>query len=303
MSADRPALGILMMLGFIAFIPFSDALGKMMGGIIPILQLILVRFLAQVILLVPYALIAGLSFRMTPRVFALTGLRAILQIFGIGMMFTSLLYLPLADAIAIAFVMPFLMLILGHYVLGEEVGIHRIMACAVGFVGTLMVIQPSFVEVGWVALLPLSVAVIFALFMLITRQIAKEADPIVLQGVGSLIGTPILLVVLALPLTSFNMGWVWPDDYHVMLLVIFGTVGTIAHLLMTWSLKFAPSATLAPMQYLEIPMAALMGWLFFREFPNGLALAGIAVTMSAGFYIVFRENSAGARARAAGPAP
>ena len=60
---------------------------------------------------------------------------------------------------------------------------------------------------------------------------------------------------------------------------------------MTWSLRFAPSATLAPMQYLEIPAAAVIGWLVFSDFPNGLALIGIVVTVLAGLYIVMRERA------------
>jgi hypothetical protein len=71
-------------------------------------------------------------------------------------MFASLRYLPLADAVAIAFVMPFIMLLLGWFYLGEEVGPRRFGACIVGFIGTLMVVQPSFAEVGWPALLPLA---------------------------------------------------------------------------------------------------------------------------------------------------
>jgi drug/metabolite transporter (DMT)-like permease len=77
-------------------------------------------------------------------------------------------------------------------------------------------------------------------------------------------------------------------------------VGTLAHLLMTWSLRFAPSATLAPMQYLEIPMAALVGLMVFGEFPNGLALAGICVTIAAGLYVILRER---VTARAPAPPP
>lgn len=69
-----------------------------------------------------------------------------------------------------------------------------------------------------------------------------------------------------------------------------GALGTGAHLMMTWALRFAPSATLAPMQYLEIPVAALLGWLIFRDFPNGIALAGIAVTVAAGLYVILRER-------------
>ena len=76
---------------------------------------------------------------MSQRVFVLTLLRTLMHIVGIGMMVSALYYLPLADAIAIAFVMPFMMLLLGHYVLGEEVGMRRMIACAVGFLGTLLI--------------------------------------------------------------------------------------------------------------------------------------------------------------------
>ena len=75
-----------------------------------------------------------------------------------------------------------------------------------------------------------------------------------------------------------------------MLLAI-GAIGTLAHLLMTWSLRFAPSATLAPMQYLEIPVATIIGYLVFADLPNGLAALGIAITVCAGLYIVVREHA------------
>ena len=306
--ADRPLLGILLMLGFCVLIPFSDALAKLLGGVFPLLQLILVRFGTQAGVLLPLALARGARIFPSARVVRLAAIRTLLQIGGIGMMFSALRFLPLADAVAIAFVMPFIMLILGRYVLKEEVGPRRLAACAVGFVGTLMVVQPSFAAVGWPALLPLGVAVIFALFMLVTRQVAKDIDPIALQGLGGIIGLPILLPLLALPSlggTPPLNGWIAPPDAGPFwLLVALGLTGTFGHLLMTWSLRFAPSATLAPMQYLEIPVAALVGLAIFGEFPNGLALAGIAVTIASGLYIVFRErNLSRAAARVAPPAP
>ena len=292
--ADRPLLGIALMLGFCLLIPFSDALAKMLGGVFPLLQLILVRFIAQAGLLLPLAVLRGAVIFPSVRVVRLAGLRSLLQICGIAMMFSALRYLPLADAVAIAFVMPFIMLILGHYVLGEEVGRRRMIACTVGFVGTLMVVQPSFAAVGWPALLPLGVAVIFALFMLVTRQIAKEIDPIALQGLGGIIGLPILLALLLLPDIGGApplIGWIAPPDRAALwLLVALGITGSLGHLVMSWSLRFAPAATLAPMQYLEIPIAALVGLILFAEFPNGLALMGIAVTIAAGLYIVLRER-------------
>jgi drug/metabolite transporter (DMT)-like permease len=306
--ADRPLLGILLMLGFCVLIPFSDALAKLLGGVFPLLQLILIRFAAQAGLLLPLALARGAVIFPSIRVVRLAVIRTLLQICGISMMFSALRVLPLADAVAIAFVMPFIMLILGHYVLKEEVGPRRLAACAVGFVGTMMVVQPSFAAVGWPALLPLGVAVVFALFMLVTRQVAKDIDPIALQGLGGIIGLPILLPLLALPAVGgvppLN-GWVAPPDMAALgLLVALGLTGTLGHLLMTWSLRFAPSATLAPMQYLEIPVAALVGLMIFGEFPNGLALLGIAITVASGLYIVFRErNLSRSAARITPPAP
>ena len=70
-----------------------------------------------------------------------------------------------------------------------------------------------------------------------------------------------------------------------------GIVGTLAHLVMTWSLRFAPSATLAPMQYLEIPVATVIGFLVFEDFPNGMAAIGIVITILAGLYVIYREHA------------
>jgi drug/metabolite transporter (DMT)-like permease len=295
--ADRPLLGILLMLGFCALAPLGDSVAKVLGGAIPLLQLVLVRFAMQAALLIPLIAVQGGTLAMTPRVLRLTALRTVLHILGVGAMFTALRYLPLADAIAIAFVMPFIMLLLGWLVLGEEVGPRRLAACAVGFAGTLMVIQPSFAAVGPLALLPVGVAVIFALYMLVSRQVAKDCDPLVLQAVSGLIATAVLLPAAAVlaPFGIPGTGFVLPDAGHTALLLLLGAIGTVAHLLMTWSLRFAPSATVAPMQYLEIPFATLIGWAIFGDLPNGLAAAGIAVTMGAGLYIVLREHAVGRR--------
>ena len=292
MISDRPLLGILLMIGFCILAPLGDSIAKLLGDTVPLGVLLIVRFALQALLLVPLVYLTGQSLAMSGRIFRLTVLRTVLHIIGIGAMFMSLRYLPIADAIAIAFVMPFIMLLLGKYVLSEEIGPHRLIACAVGFCGTLLVIQPNFVEVGAPALLPLLVAVVFSLFMLVTRQIAKDVDPISLQAVSGIVATAGLGVVLLIfsnaeiePLVLIA-----PSATEWVLLALLGILGTSAHLLMTWSLRFAPSATLAPMQYLEIPMATLIGWLIFRDLPNALAATGIAITIGAGLYVIHRER-------------
>ncbi len=281
------------MLGFCIIAPMGDAVAKILGATMPLGFLLFVRFGIQAGVLVPLVAATKRPWIMTRRVFRLTALRTGLHIAGIGAMFTALQYLPLADAVAIAFVMPFIMLLLGHWVLGEEVGIRRIMACAVGFLGTLMVIQPSFIAVGWPALLPLAVALTFSLFILVTRQIAKETDPISLQAVSGVLATLILVPALLIGnlLGLDALRFAVPTGSEWALLVGIGLLGTFAHLLMTWSLRFAPAATLAPMQYLEIPVATGFGWLIFHDLPNGMAAAGICVTIASGLYIVMRERA------------
>ena len=292
MTQDKPLLGILLMLGFCVVAPMGDAVAKILGQSIPLGQLLLVRFAVQAIILIPMVWATKLVWRMNGWVLKLAFLRTVLHIFGIGAMFTALQYLPLADAVAIAFVMPFIMLLLGKYILGADVGARRLIACIVGFIGTLLVVQPSFADVGWPALLPMVVAVNFSFFMLITRQIAKETNPIGLQAVSGVMAVGIMVPALAI---TAGMGidaltLIAPTGFEWSMLGAIGVLGTLAHLLMTWSLRYAPSATLAPMQYLEIPFATILGWLIFNDLPNGLAAVGIAITISAGLYIIYREQ-------------
>ena len=298
MTIDRPLLGIMLMLGFCVLAPVGDAVAKILGQTVPIGQLVLVRFAVQAVVLIPLVWATRRAWRMSRRVGILTFVRTILHIVGIATMVTALKYLPLADAIAIAFVMPFMMLVLGKFALKEEVGTRRILACTVGFLGTLLIVQPSFAEVGWPALLPVAVAFNFALFMLVTRQIAKETDPVSLQAVSGVMAVMVMLPVLLIFQGSSlqQMQLVQVSSYEWSLLLSIGILGTIAHLLMTWSLRYAPSATLAPMQYLEIPFATVLGFIVFGDLPNPVAAAGILITVIAGLYVILRERAT-ARAR------
>lgn len=304
MENDRPLLGIALMIGFVALAPMGDAVAKLLGQSVPLMMMLIVRFGVQAVALTPVVMRTPARWRMSRRVFGLVVLRTVLHIVGIGAMFTALQYLPLADAVAITFVMPFILLVLGHVLLGEEVGHRRLIACVVGFVGTLLIIKPSFAEVGLPALWPLVVAVVFSGFMLLTRHIRRETDPVGLQAVSG--GLALILLV---PFVIWGMvsGYepftlVAASAYDWSLLLVIGLMGTFAHLLMTWALRYAQSATLAPMQYLEIPFATIMGLVIFGDFPDGLAMLGIAITMVAGVFIVLREQaSQKARLKASEP--
>ena len=278
------------MLAFCILAPLGDSFAKLLGETIALGVLLLIRFGVQAAILLPIVAWKRGTLGLPPRLILWSVLRTALHIVGIGMMFNALRFLPLADALAIAFVMPFILLLLGRVFMGEVVGQHRINACAVGFLGTLMVIQPNFGEVGYPALLPIGVAVAFALFMLVTRKIARDVDPIRLQAISGVQACLYLVpVILLWPSSSdgFHLGM--PTDVWLLLGGL-GVVGTVGHLFMTWSLRFAPASTLAPMQYLEIPFGTAIGWLIFSDLPNGIAALGICVTILAGLYIILRER-------------
>ncbi|SEP98968.1 EamA-like transporter family protein [Loktanella sp. DSM 29012] len=301
MPNDRPFTGILLMLGFCVLAPLGDGMAKLLGGAVVLGTLVLARFAIQAAVLVPLVLARGQDLRAPHGTRRLVWLRSALHIAGMTMMFASLRYLPLADALAIAFVMPFILLLLGRIFMDEQVGPQRMIACAVGFAGTLLVIQPNFVDVGLPALLPLGVAVTFALFMLVTRSLSGRIDPIRLQAIGGLQAT-LLVSIGLLVLPGPQAGFALPGTGALWLVVLMGLVGTAAHLLMTWSLRCAPASTLAPMQYLEIPFGTVIGWAMFGDLPNGLAACGIVVTVAAGLYVIVRERNLARRAIPTAPA-
>lgn len=290
--ADRPILGICLMLGFCLAAPMADALAKLLGAM-PLIQILLIRFGVQALLLAPMVAAGPARLPRGARVLRLVLWRTLLHIAGIGVMVVALRYLPLADAITIAFVQPFLMLLVGYLILHEHVGPHRLSACAVGFIGVVLVIRPNYAEVGSAALLPLAMAVIFTVFTLVTRQLAKLTDPIGLQTLSGA-----LAVVILLPIALWQ-GQAWPGtDANWPMIIALGVAGTVAHLLMTWALRYAPTSTLAPMQYLEIPFATFIGWLVFGDLPDGIAMIGITVTVAAGLYVIAHEQASAVRARA-----
>ena len=283
-----------MMIGFCVLAPASDALVKILGDGIPLLQVLIARFMAQLLLLRRNLWTSRHYTWMRADQIGLVILRSVLHLVAIAFFFLSLRYLPLADAIAIAYVLPFLILAVGWFT-GDRASPLTLGLCLLGFVGTLMVVQPSFADVGWPALLPIVVAVLFTGFMFITRKISKHIEPIDLQAANGVcamvILLPIALVGKSLEIPMLMM--VPVSNVELLYLIGLGVLGTLAHLMMTWALRFASAPTVAPVQYLEIPFAALYGWLIFKDLPNGLSAIGIVVTITAGL-LVLRYSKASA---------
>jgi drug/metabolite transporter (DMT)-like permease len=199
---------------------------------------------------------------------------------------------------------PFILLILGSLLFGDEVGPRRIIASTIGFAGALLVIQPSIAAFGWVALYPLGTAFTFAGYMLITRAMSRGMHPVAMQLHTALVGSAICLPLMwafdGSGITALDA--VMPRGIEWLWLFGVGFWAACSHMCMTYALKFAPSATLAPLHYAELISAVVLGYLIFDDFPNPMTWAGIAIITGSGLYIIWREQIS-ARARVTPPKP
>jgi drug/metabolite transporter (DMT)-like permease len=294
-ATDRVLPGILLMLAFCALAPLLDVCSKLAAeGGIPVGQITAARFLVQCGLMLPVAWVMGLTLRLAGRALALVTLRAALLVFSTFSFVSGIAVMPLADALAIAFVEPFILLILGYFLFGDQVGPRRIAACVVGFGGALLVIQPSLQAFGLIALWPLGTAFSFAFYMLVTRRVSTMMHPVAMQvhtsWTGLLICLPILLAMNDGPVRDLDS--VMPQGWQWLWLFGVGFWAAVSHMCMTQALAWAPAATLAPLHYFEIVVAVLLGYLIFGDLPNSLTIAGIAIIVGSGLYIIHRERLA-----------
>lgn len=289
---DRIPLGMALIVGFCLIAPLLDVCAKIAADVIPVGQITAARFMVQTALMLPVVLIMGLSLRMPRALWGLIALRAVFLMLSTYFIIAALRFMPLADALAIVFVEPFIILLCGKLMFDEQVGPRRLIASAVGFSGCMLVIQPSFAAFGYVALLPLGTAVTFAAYVLVTRGLRGRMHPVEMQFQTGVAATLMLVPLIWL---ADGTGWdtldpVMPDGIFWVYLFGVGFFATIAHMMMTYALSIAPAATLAPLHYLEIIAAVALGYYIFGDIPNGLALWGIVIIMGSGLYVVHRER-------------
>lgn len=295
---DRILPGVALMIAFCIVAPLIDVASKLAGQGVPVGVIVLGRGVVQAALMAPVVVLMGLSFAAGGRALGLLTLRAFFLVASTYCFVAALRVMPIADALAIVFVEPFVILLIGRFALGEEVGPRRLAACAVGFVGSLFVIQPSFAAFGPVAFLPLGTAVSFAFYVLVTRTLSRSVHPVPMQFHTAFLSALICLPLLALgtalgePSTTFAL----PEGIFWLWVFCVGLASAVSHMAITYALAFAPSSTLAPLHYLEIVTAVLFGYLVFGNFPNALTIAGITVIVTSGLYIIHRERVT-ARAR------
>lgn len=294
MPEHRPDRAMGLMVIAMLILPGIDALAKALGDTLTSTQITWSRFFFQSLLMLPLALRASLPL-FGPSI-PTHALRGILLGVATALFFHALKYLAIADAIAIFFIEPLVLTALSALLLGESVGWRRISAVLVGFSGALIVIRPSFQEVGWPALLPVGAAVCFAFYIVLTRRAATHEEPAQMQFLSGLFGCGFTTLLLGIGAWAEIpvMTPVWPTITEWGGLFALGAIATTGHMLVVYALKYANASVLAPFQYLELVSATLLGWWFFADFPDAATLTGAAIIVSSGLYVFHRERVLGA---------
>ncbi|HUL06663.1 MAG TPA: DMT family transporter [Candidatus Acidoferrum sp.] len=197
--------------------------------------------------------------------------------------FTAAVWLmPLADAITIGFAAPLFMTMLSVPLLKERVGPRRWTAVLCGFIGVVIVLQPSGAGLGPASFYALGSALAFAILIILTRTLtASEAVPCMMFWNSGLVAT--VMLVLMLP------HWHTPSGWGIWVFLLSAGIGAVAQLLITEAFRLGEVSLLAPIQYTSLLWASFFGYAIFGDAPTPMLLLGAAVIVASTLYIVERE--------------
>ncbi|GMG84162.1 DMT family transporter [Paralimibaculum aggregatum] len=290
---DRIALGVSVMATAVFFFTLIDTSAKwlILAGL-PAMQVVFVRYAGHfVVALVTYLPQEGIgAFRSNSPVKQF--LRSLFLFGSTALNFTALKYLPITVTTTIMFAGPIVVTLLAIPILGERVGIHRIAAVCVGFIGVLVVMQPWGVAFDPAMFYSLGALTAASLYIVMTRMLAGVESNATSQLWSSGLAA-LCLAPVALPL------WIWPETgtgYAVLLLI--GVFGAVGHIAATSALRFADASILAPVVYIQILLAAVAGVVVFDTWPTIWTLGGGLIIIAAGIYIWQRERYRARLARA-----
>ncbi|WP_289035923.1 DMT family transporter [uncultured Roseibium sp.] len=213
--------------------------------------------------------------------------------------FTSFSLLPLPDATAIGFATPLIVVVLAWAVLGEQVRVYRWSAVGVGLLGILIILSPHLGEgefgdsqtIG--AMCGAMAALFAAMAMIFVRKLceSERTSTIVTWFSGS--ATVLSFVTIPLGWLIPSQAWVMPDLETFGLLLLVGLSGGVGQILLTQSYRFADASTIAPFDYANMIWAVALGYFLFAEIPVPEVLAGAAIVIAAGVFVIYREHRLG----------
>tara|TARA_Y100001970_G_C14179609_1_gene829072 strand:+ start:301 stop:1149 length:849 start_codon:yes stop_codon:yes gene_type:complete len=273
---------IILNLSAWVMLPIMDGFAKYLSSTIPVLQITWSRYFFTVIIVLPIMFFffrKNLRWTEQPK---LQIIRGLLLFCANILFFYSISIISLAKALTLAFIAPLIVTILSPIMLGENVGFRRWAAVIIGFVGSLIVLRPGFVEINLASIAALGTGFLYGIYLIITRKLHNADHPLLtllLTGVvGAIVGTLIMPSV-----------WVQPSISEWYMMFAIGFFASIGHLFLILSLRYADASKLAPFGYFEIITNIIIGFYFFNHFPDNWTFLGLAVIISSGVYIFRRE--------------
>jgi len=289
-----PPSAVIMIVGAVACFSVLDGVIKSLSARHPVPLLVWARWGFQVLaMLLWLAPKMGAGMLRTRRL-RMQLLRGVLLVGSSLFFMTALSHLPLADATALNYTTPTIVIILAIVFLGERLTPARLAFVVAGLAGMLMIVQPGAEIFKGTSLFALGSAGCYALYQITTRMVADD-DPRVSLFYPALIGT--LLMTFVWPWFGSRIDVAWTD---VAWLAGIGVLGTIGHFLLILAFQRAPASALTPFTYIQVVFATLIGWLVYDDFPDALTLAGMALIAGSGLLLTWHERR---RALIAAPEP
>ena len=277
-------VGIGLMMATLMLFTGLDTTAKWLGRSLPPIEIAffryLIAFLAGALVFNPWRTPTAWTSRRP----VLQALRALLLLGSTVFNFIALQHLQLAETMSIAFGTPFMVAVLSVPLLGETVGRHRWAAITLGFVGVLLVTRPTPSHFDPAMILAFGNAICYAFYVIVTRMLAN------VDSTASLLiwsaGLPVLLIAPFLPAV-----WVVPSGAADWVpLIAIGLFGAVAHFLLILAYARAPASALSPFIYTQIVWMTLAGYLVFGDVPGVWTLAGGAVVIASGLWLVVHER-------------
>lgn len=283
-------LGLILMALAVLTIPMSDTIAKWLSAELSVGEIAWLRFVFQTLFLLPFLAIYRTGGHLRPLHLLLGTLIAASILF----LFWGLAHLPLANNIALFFVEPLILVIFSALFLGERITKRRWIGVLGGLVGAVVILRPNWSAYGLASLLPIAAAACYAGYLTATRAWAsapRPRDALVLQfWVGAAASAIMAGFIL------FGQGfdwslthWAMPSPSQWVWLATAGVLAAFAHVLIAMAFARSDASLLAPLQYLEIFGATLLGWLIFSEWPDAFTILGGLIIVAAGL-IVIRER-------------
>ncbi len=267
-----------------AILPFMDTIAKYLSSDLSFFQITWARYFFTVFFAFPFMFFffkKNLTWTSKPTLQFFRGLTLFLANI---LFFFSISIISMAKALTLAFVAPLITTALSPIVLNEKVGFRRWFAVIIGFIGSLIVIRPGFIDFNLATIAALGTGFFYGIYLIITRKLHNADNPLL---------TLLLTGVVGGVIASFFVPIVWVDPTfnQWLLLALMGIFACLGHLFLILSLKYADASKLAPFGYFEIVTNVILGYYYFNDFPSVWTWVGLTIIVTSGIYISFKDRS------------